>query len=290
MSRLQKTTVVLDVNFHTPNAARPASLSDVDVDADADSLKMSKEIFRSPYYNKTASIRTTVRKKLARYALPSPFKNGTYLMPVDCLEDCYEILEKAKEEYDEAAKQLSKDWPAIKEDAKKRLRSQFDERQFPSVERIRRAFGLDWQLLEFQTPDNATLGEVLYEKELKKAKAKWEVAEGQVSVALQVGLSKLITHLLSQLKESPDGTKSKLHPRAVEKVKEFLDLFSKRNVLKDRELAALATKAQDILDGKDASDLRVSDVKAKVTKELSEVSKGLERLVTKTKRKFSFDE
>lgn len=289
-SKLESSTVVLDVNFHTPNSVRPGSLNEVEVDSDKDSLKLSKEYIRSPHYNKTAALRNGFRAWLKRRALPSPFKNGTYLIPIKILPDVYEALEKYKAEYNEAADALKDDWVEIVEDAKKRLRKQFDPNNYPSASSFRRGFGLDWQLRQFVVPDQSTLGEVLYKEELKKAKEAWKDAEYEVTMALRQGMAELLEHLVKQLEESStDGSKKRVSKAAVEHLNEFFDMFSKRDVLGDSELKKLVTKAKSVLSGKTPDDLR-KDLKGKVTSELKKVAGSLDKLITSSKRVITFDE
>jgi hypothetical protein len=287
---LQQKTVVLDVTFHMPSNERKGNMELTEVDADKDSLRLSKEFIRSKNYTKIRGMRPKTNQYLDRIALPSPFKSGTYLIPVACLEEVWPKLEAIKAEYTEAADRLAEEWTEVIEDAKRRLRSQFDPRNYPSVEAIRAKIWMTWNLIEFATPDSATLGEALYEQEKEKAKANWAAAEREVIYALRASLSELINHLVDRLRAGSDGSKKKLHASTVEKVTDFLDNFGKRNVMDDSELSGLVDKAKNVLAGKDVEVLRTNTIRQQVGSELQAVSGELSELIQSTKRAIRFSD
>jgi hypothetical protein len=294
MSSLQSQTVILNVTFHLPSNERKGSLSDVQVDADKDSLRLSKEFIRSDTYKKLRGMRNETNKALANLELTGQnnsladlLQAGAYMIPVACLDDLWPKLEKIKAEYNQLGDKLAyEEWTAVIEDAKKRLRDQFDPRNYPSADRFRRKIWVDWRLIQFSTPDNATLGEALYEQEKQKAQDAWRDAECEVAYALRSGLSKLVNHLVDILQVGPDGSKKNLHSSTVDKVNDFLDTFGKRNILNDDELKDLVNKAKLVLDGKNVEDLKIG--RNKIGADLQQVGNELSQLVKSTKRAIRF--
>ena len=288
-SKLQKNTVILSVTFHKVSNSRTGSLEGIDVDADKNSLRLSKEFIRSEDFKKLTTIGVEVKKMLEVCAVPTKvFKRGTYLLPVAMLEEVYPVLEKAKIEYEAAASRVADEWEEIIVDAQLRLRTQFDPKNYPSAEVMRGKFWMDWGLMELSVPGSGIIGNELYEKEKEKAKNVWEEAEREVTEALREGMQKMVGRMVNQLGMKPDGSKARLQPAAVRDIQEFLNMFGKRNVLCDTELAEMVEQAKKLLDGKDAKDVR-NDAEYLKT-ELTKVAEGLDKLVTSSKRSFNFDE
>ena len=103
-TRLQASTVILDVTSSACGNIRKGSLSEIVVDADKQSLRLSKEWIRSDNFTRARLVIINLRKVLETYALPScPFKSGTYMIPIRCLEEITPLLEKAQTDYEESA-------------------------------------------------------------------------------------------------------------------------------------------------------------------------------------------
>jgi len=288
-TRLQASTVVLDVTSRGCGNIRKGSLAEIVVDADKQSLRLSKEWIRSENFTRARLVNINLRKTLESYALPScPFKSGTYMIPIRCLEEITPILEKAQTDYEEAADALEEEWDEIIVDARLRLRSQFVPENYPSAAAIRAKYSMSWRLLEFSVPDSSTIGEELYKQELAKAQNVWAEAEQEVTLALREGLHSLVNRLASQLEVKTDGSKGKITTAAVRDINEFLDMFANRNVLGDDELKELVEKAKGIMDGKSMDDVKKD--KLSLAADLKEISAGLDTLITTSKRKFDFSE
>jgi len=288
-TRLQASTVILDVTSHSCSNVRKGSLSEVVVDADKRSLRLSKEWIRSDNYTRARLVIINLRKVLETYALPScPFRSGTYMIPIRCLEEITPLLEKAQTDYEEAADALEEEWEDVIVDASLRLRSQFVPENYPSAAAIRAKYSMSWRLLEFTIPDSSTIGEELYKQELAKAQNVWAEAEQEVTLALREGLHSLVNRLAGQLEVKKDGSKGKITTAAVRDINEFLDMFANRNVLDDDELKTLVEKAKGIMDGKSMDDVKKN--KLTLAAKLKEVSAGLDTLITTSKRKFDFSE
>ena len=290
-NKLQKNTIVLDVRVGLPGVTKKADMGQIEVDADKDSLRLTKEVLRSEHLDRARTAVYQAKKLIKAYALKSPFREGTYLLPVPALDVVYNSLEKAQGEFERMADKFSENYDAVVEDAKKRLGSQFNVRDYPPASVLRRRFYMSWELLSFDTPEENVLGKVLYKKELEKAQQRWQAAEGEVTLALREGLKDLIDHMLERLTPGADGAVKTFKNASVDAVKEFLDTFSKRNVLGDGELEAMVEKAQRVLRNRDAKEIRDSeDVRVVVANGLKKVAKELDGLVTSSKRKMNFED
>jgi len=289
-SNLQKNTIVLDVRFKKPTTTKRGNMTNVEVDADKDSVNLTKEVIRSKNFKRARIVEANVKILIRKFALKSPFRAGTFLLPIPALDTIYPALEDAQVEYKKYRDAFVDEWDEIVEDARRRLRDQFVPEDYPSANVMRRKFGMSWQCLTFKTPDKEVLGEVLYEQERDKARATWKNAEAEVVGALRESMNELIGHLIEKLKPQADGKRSTLRNSAITNVQEFLDNFSKRNVLNDEELNTLVAQASRVLNGKSVESLKSEDARVVVSRGLKKVSKELEGLVTKSSRKMNFDE
>jgi len=290
-NRLQKNTVVLDIRTGMPGVTRKASMENIEVNADKDSLKLTKEVLRSTYLAKARTAVYEAKKLVKRYALKSPFREGTYLLPVPALDVIYPNLEEAEKEFNEYADKFVDDFDNVVEDARKRLREQFRQEDYPPPQSVRRMFNFGYQLLSFDTPEEGILGKSLYKQELEKARQRWQQAEVEVTMALRESMKDLIDHMLERLTPAADGSVKTFKGATVGSVKEFLETFGQRNVLGDSDLELLVAKAQRILKGKDADKIRENeDIRVVVTQGMKKLSKGLDELIVTSKRKMSFED
>jgi hypothetical protein len=102
----------------------------------------------------------------------------------------------------------------------------------------------------------------------------------QVKAALRLGLKKLIDHLVDRLAPGPAGVKKKFAATTITKVVEFLELFSARNVVGDKELAVLADQAKEVLAGRTPESIREDEEAAAfIAERMSTVKTQLDKLL-----------
>lgn len=287
MSNIREATVVLEVKFHKPMRYRRGNNEDIDVDADKDSFVLNNDMIRSEHYIKCEAIQRQFDYFVRTRKLKAPLQKGNYLLSVGVLEEVITRLKEFAAEYNQSADLLAADWQRIYDDAQARLRKLFNPKRFPDPSRVRMAFGVEWRVLQWNVPDQATLGQVLYEEEAAKAKQMWKETEQTVSLGLREALFQLIAKLATALSEDPDGKRKLLKQPAVDKINDFLDTFSKRNVLNDSQMMKLVEQAKKVIAGRGAEDLR--DDKVKVAGEFKKIEAKLCTMIEKQKRAFDFD-
>jgi hypothetical protein len=256
-SLLEK-AVVLDLQWHMPGRNRKGSLATVETDADKTLLGLSKRIFNCEGYTKAQRVRNELREWLDRHSLPSPLKAGSYLVPIDLLPEVYGKVDEAEVAFGEAADEAAEQYPVAVEAYRERLKSQFDARQYPSQHEFRDAFRLDRRLLDFGVPDSSKIGSIFFEAEKERAEQEWKEARAEVRTALRESLLQLVRHLSDRLAPKPDGKRQMLHHSAVDKVTEFLDTFTSRNLCDDDGLEALVVQAKEVMAGASVESLRDS--------------------------------
>ena len=204
---LPTTDATVEAAIEAAGLAEPAPLPEELEAADQTALTVGKTILRSTQYKTIVSIIRECRTYVARHSLPSPFKRGTYLLPLPAVEVIYATLEAKRDTFNAAVDAFLAEYDAMKAEAKTRLRELYDEGNYPPPAVLRAGFGMQWQLLEFGVPGETKLTAFLYEQEKEKAAASLKNAEVEIMIALRAAFRDLVHHLGSRLTTAPGAEK-----------------------------------------------------------------------------------
>lgn len=282
MSSIFDKTYCLTVSFHAPGPHRHADMSEIITDADKKELHLSKRIFDSETYQANRRVRTATKAWLEKRSVPSPLRNGTYLIPMSLMDTVNEKLDEAIVEYKATAEAFVTEYPSLIEQWKEKLGKQFKAGDYPTPNEIRRRFGIDRMVLNFSP---ARPDEINQSAEIEQAIV-------EIKIALRAGLLALVNRLSSMLGEQADGKRKKFQSKALEAFSEWMELFPARLVVDDDKLMKLAEQAKKIMAGKSTDDLRdIEQVRAQVKTGLEKVGVKLEGMLkTMSGRAFGFDE
>ena len=234
-------TVCLSVTFRIPSNMRRGDLSRVSTDSQRSELVLRKRIFHSPIMAKIDLLAARTRRWLRMLALPCPLSRGTYLIPRSMLNDVEKRLDEVTDEFNELADQFVNEYPALIEQWREKLGSQFNPNDYLSVEEVRQCFSVNRFFVDFRLPS-----EIDQNNEI-------ESAINEIKLALREGLLELVQKLADML---GDDKKCRVNSRTIERFQQWLELLPKRNVLDDTELRELAEQAKSLMAGKSAEDLR----------------------------------
>ncbi len=264
------------------------------VDADKSLVHVGKDIIDSAELRAIISRDGFIRRWVASRSLPSPlFRAGTFLVPDTLLQEVYDFCDKAKADRDNDIAAFLAVYPAKVEEARAKLNDLFDPRQYPTAEALKSSFEMKWFVLEFGTPGKLKkISAALYARERAKAEREWSDATSQIRNALRVSLAELVEHMIDRLSSDSDGKAKTFKSSTIVNFTEFADLFGKRNLTGDVELAALVEKAQKVMSGVDATSLRTdADMKQRVSEGFAEIKATLDTLVIdRPARAMSFTE
>jgi hypothetical protein len=282
MSSIFDKTYCLIVSFHAPGPHRHADMSEITTDADKKELSLSKRIFDSETYQANRRVRTATKAWLEKRAVPSPLRNGTYLIPVTLMDSVNEKLDEAIVEYKATAEAFVLEYPSLIEQWKEKLGKQFKAADYPSQNKIRRRFGIDRMVLNFSP---ARPDEINQSAEIEQAIV-------EIKVALRAGLLELVNRLSSMLSERADGKRKGFQGKALESFTEWMALLPARLVVDDAQLMKLAEQAKKIMAGKSTDDLKnIEQVRSQVKAGLEKVGAKLEGMLkTMPGRAFGFDD
>lgn len=278
---LARKTVCIKVRLSTMGNTRKVSTSQIEADADKDLLRVSKHLLDSAELKAVGRFDGEIRRYL--YHICLPFEVGIHLLPIAALEVVEERLRRFATDRAELVKAFLAVYPALCQDAAKRLRGLYNPADYPPVDDVSREFGFSWQYVIFGVPDQLKgISREVWEQEREKAAQRMAEASSEIQQVLRQSMADLVTHMAERLKEGPDGKPLKFKQSTVSNLVEFLSNFSFRNVTDDHELQNLVGRARGLLQGIDADDLRtVGDVRIRVQQGMADIAVALDGMVAK---------
>lgn len=290
---LSKRAVILAFRTGLPGNRRKVSTSEVEVDADKSMISLSKDLLDSEELKAVRKFDGQVRRWVLTRCLPSYFREGFYLLPVGLISEVDQELSAKAQEREQLISAFLASYPTKVEEARGRLRSLFNPTDYPSEQRLYRAFVWEVKYISFSVP--GTLQEVnreLWEREQQKAERYWQETANEVRSALRESMAGLVNHLVDKLGYEDGGKPRIFRDSAVEKLSDFLETFYKRDITNDSDLTPIVEKAKALLDGVDPELLRRSPKAREAIKEgFGRVKLALDAmLVDRPARMISFDD
>jgi hypothetical protein len=217
---------------------------------------------------------------------------GLKTIPIALIEVCDARLTEMKAEFMEAKTEFIANLNEFKEAAKNDLELDglFNEIDYPMD--LENKYYMDWRFLLMQTPDNIIkIAPDVYERE----KAKFIEVMEQVRVesvdALRATFGDMVSNICDRFANgTKDGKKKIFKNSTVNNFYDFFEQFKQRNIFQDAELDELVNKAQNILKGREADEIRDSDsMKKLIRKNMLPLEKQLKKLTEKPRRKLDID-
>lgn len=289
---IKDSTVLIRLSFTKPGNLRQMKKHQFMSDADADRTKGLKFRFESPEYAAVGSYDGAVHAWLMSRAIPCGLKGykGLVPLPIALLPEVEKTLEEATAKREKLVQEFLAVYDKEREVARARLRSVFNEKDYPPVEILKQDFTMWWGYIEIQIPKNLPPS-VMKREEDKLTKTMLDLGEN-MKAALQETFVALTGKLVENLTPGEDGNKKRFYDSFVENLVEFLRLFSYRNVTNDEQLMELAAKAEAIIKTTDPEGLRKKNSVRKTVREgMEEVTnKALKLIESAPRRKITLDD
>jgi hypothetical protein len=288
---LARKTVCIKVRLSTMGNTRKVSTSQIEADADKDLLRVSKHLLDSAELKAIGRFDGEIRRFL--YNICLPFEVGIHLLPISAIEAVEQKLRQFAEQRQELVKSFLVAYPALCQDAAKRLRGLYNPADYPPASDVEREFGFSWQYVSFGVPDQLKgISQEVWQQEREKAAQRMAEASSEIQQVLRATMAKLVQHMAERLKVGADGKPVRFKETTVSNLVEFLANFEFRNVTDDAELQGLVNQARTLLQGVDADDLRsTGELRARVQAGMEGLASQLDTMLTKSgSRKFRLDE
>lgn len=259
--RIQNNSVMLYLSMGRLRTRRKINSNAVTSDIDLNLLHVSKDIMDSPELKAIGEHDTEIKTWVRSRCLPSPFKKkGILILPVELIQGVAERVEQARLDRLPLIEQFLAMYMVRKGEAKPKLGSGFNEKDYPAIEKVREAFTFEFQMWELSAPGQlAAVNRDLYQRELVKMQNMWSEASHQVSAVLLQEFRKLTAHMADKLTPTEDGKAKIFRDTTVTNLTAWLDLFQARNLGDDAALVSAVDKARQAIRGIKPDAIRDSD-------------------------------
>lgn len=271
---------------------RKVSSSSIETDADRSMIHVSKSILDSPELKRIEQLDGEVRRYLSQICLPSNFKSGIYLLPINMIEKLDGEFKEFQSRRELLVDQFVEVYTARRDEALERLGSLFDETDYPYPTEVQNAFSLSSQYVTFDTP--ASLKGIkadIFQREREKADAMWKDALEECRTLLRATMQSLVGHIGERLTPKEDGKPKSFHGSMLTKLDSFMTSFADRNIADDQELAELIKDTKNVMHGIDADVLRKEDgIREDFKTQMDELKEKLDTMIIdKPSRAFASD-
>lgn len=227
------------------------------------------------------------RNTVKKYTLPFPI-TSIYLIPKESLVTVDEQLHQFKDRFWQKVYDFEALYDAGREEAKSVLGDLFNKTDYPA--NIRSKFKFDWRYFEISTPSKSKiLTPQIYEREKEKFISLMDETRELSITALRSEFGAVISNLVDRLTADDDKPKQ-ISNTMFNKLHEFLNDFSTRNIFEDEELKAMTEEAKAIVSGVSPYGLRYNDVLQKeITNKMEELNNSItEAIEDMPRRKLNF--
>lgn len=248
--------VLLNLRISMWGISRVLPDQQYEVDADRALVRATKKILECPEYEYLLQLKRSITRRLRTLALPGEIlRAGVYPISVGMVEAVEKTLEDFSVRWGVGVLGLEQVWDLRVREVEDRLRALYDEEDYPSWERVRGCFDVRWNYFSMNTPQVLqAISAKLFTREQAKATVQWNEMLDEIRDGLRLTFKELVDALVDRLTPQPDGTRKKLV--GVDRLLEFLDTFSKKDVADDEQLRGLVDEVRGLLSGQDISKLR----------------------------------
>ena len=211
----------------------------------SDWVKARKFLINPEYLGPLKTTVHQARNRVQKFALPFPI-TSLYLVPKEMLSRIDSILEHYKQEFWAKVGEFQLQYEVAKEEARDVLGPLFSETDYP--EEVSQKFNFEWRFLTLDVPGKASvLPPEVYEREKQKFLNMMEDTRELAMMALRQEFADIVHHLTERL--TPENGKPKaLKSSMFNKLTEFLNGFSSRNLFEDDKLMELANQAREVME------------------------------------------
>lgn len=228
-------------------------------DAEVQALSARKRLIdtRYPAYKEVTAVLARARSYWKSLTVPYP-EPGVRLLKRDRLEQFNRQMDVYRDSLAEKAEALQAVYAELREAARHQLGDLFNAGDYPA--RIDDEFDLGWDFPNIEPPQYLKqVHPELYEAERQRINARFEEAVRLTEQSFVAEFHKMIAHLSDRLMGEADGKPKVFRDSAVGNLREFFDQFRELNMGSNAELDELVSQAQQVLEGKEAKDIRGDD-------------------------------
>lgn len=247
--------VLLNLRISMWGVSRTLSEQQYAVEADRTLVRATKKILECPEYEYLMTIKRAIHRNIHSLALPgNVLRSGIYPISAAMVSRVDDALEDFNVRWAVGVQGLGQVWDLRIKEVSERLGDIYNEDDYPSWERVQTCFQVKWNYFTTTTPGAGVLGNRISMREQAKAAEDWRAMMDEIRDGLRFAFKELIDAMVERLTPNADGTKKRLV--GVEKLMDFVDMFSAKNVAQDEQLKDLVDDVRSLLEGTSVGQLR----------------------------------
>jgi len=223
-------------------------------DATKDMFTGTKYLISRKHVSRMESIRANAWKYLYNVSLDFDIEGFVYI-PKKYIPDVHQKLLEYQADFYEEVDEFVPKYPEFVEEARMKLGSLFQRRDYPDPSSIRSHFRFRWAFLQVSVPslESNVLSPELYIEAENLFKDVVNDACVDAVHGITIQLKKCFDHLYEKIAGSEV---LRFQQSSIDKITTFVREIEHLNITNDAELAAVSAKVQDLIDGVEAADLR----------------------------------
>ena len=243
-------------------------------------LKLSKRLINSPELKQIRNCDGVWRDFLI--ANTARFRPGLYLTPVGNITIVEARARQWETDRQALVEKAALAYPKQVQDMRGPLGPLFNERDYPTVDRFKAQFWVDWRFINFGV--NEVLKEVradIFRRESEKAQRAADEARAMIEQHRRGMLLKITQHLRSLLAPKASGKRANLQAGSFDRLAEYLKTVDTwQAVAADGDLVKVVTQLKVLAKGLDLEVLRTEEaLRDKMAVEMGKVEEQLTALV-----------
>lgn len=285
VEKLQSETTAVKVSFTWASASKTIDADHREtmaatVNADSSFVRASKRLLDTKHdaLRALTTIKNEIKKYWVSMTLPYP-EDGIRLLRQADVEKFVETVTDMRDRLSAAAKEADNCYSELRNEACERLGDLYNSDDYPDS--LANEFTVRWEFPSVNPPDYLMkLHPGLYEQEVAKCKAKLQHAVTLAEEAFQTEFATLLDVLTDKLTGTNDGKPKRFTESSVENLVDFFVKFKHLNITSSADLDALVEKAQSIVVGLSAKELKHNEtLKQTIAAKLGEVQTTLEGMM-----------
>lgn len=219
---------------------------------DADAFSAKKKLVDPKELRPVKRLLSQAKAYLRGVAISSHqvFGERSYLVPLALLDEADERLTAISAEIWIEAGKLADRYEEAVERQRAKHGSMFKASDYPDKTRVRAAFSLDWDYMQFGAPDRIeTVNRAIYERTVSKYETKYASAFDAAVVEMRTAALDVVSELLVRLEPDARGNKKGLRGTALRDLQEYMRTLPHRNFGDDDELVRVMERVSAVAGG-----------------------------------------
>lgn len=231
------------------------------VDAEKDELGARKKLFSDADLRPCKSVIQAAKHFIRSVSVDGGsriFGAGAHLLPLLAVEEADRRLMEFKADLAARADELADRLPDLIEQRRAKLGKFFNIGDYPTADRVREAFSLDWVYVSFGAPDRLQeVDRAAYERAVATHNGKLALAYDDVVLGLREAAMLAVRELVEKLKPGEDGKPKALRSSALRDIQELLQRLPVLNSIgDDGSLTDALSRVGVLASGMDVETLR----------------------------------